>query len=194
MPLRRTQRSDGRHRPRWKDGSHEPVESTHANESRCQVALAELNPQTELLIDAPQLLARSHEHPVSTRDRPARTGADARIEESGAIGEVRLALRPYGRAFKPRFGGRDCVDSPTLYSRGCPAQGCGRRMVLGGTIGETTTTRARFPSHGSWSRSTSGSTTARFGRSVSNSAYTPRRKRWPSTPSPPSPPPAQRFP
>jgi hypothetical protein len=97
MPLRRTQRSDGRHRPRWKDGSHVHVESTHANESRCNEIALESNRQTEPLVTVPQLLERSHENNVSTRDRPARTGADARIEESAAMGEVRLALRPYGR-------------------------------------------------------------------------------------------------
>ncbi len=41
--------------------------------------------------------------PVSTRDRPARTGADVRIEESATNGEVCLALRPYRRASKLRF-------------------------------------------------------------------------------------------
>jgi hypothetical protein len=45
----------------------------------------------------------NHELNVSTRDRPARTGADARIEEPGAKGELRLALQPYGRQFKRRF-------------------------------------------------------------------------------------------
>ena len=103
MPLRRTKGSDDRPRPRWKDGSHDPVESTHTNASRCDGAALEPNPQTEPLVDAPQLLERSHEHGVSTRDRPARTGADARIEESAASGEFRLALRPYGRENKPPF-------------------------------------------------------------------------------------------
>jgi hypothetical protein len=97
MPLRRTQRSDGRQRPRWKDGSHVTVESTHANESRCDGIALEPNRQTEPLVTVPPLLERSHENKVSTRDRPAKTGADARIEESAAMGEVRLALRPYGR-------------------------------------------------------------------------------------------------
>ncbi len=76
------------------------VEITHADESRRDGVALELNLQTELLVDAPPLLGRSHEHKVSTRDRPARTGADARIEESVAIGEVRLALRPYARTNK----------------------------------------------------------------------------------------------
>ena len=102
MPLRRTERSDGRQRPRWKDGSHGFVESTHANESRCNEIALEPNLQTEPLVSAPPLLKRTHEQEVSTRDRLARTGADARIEESAAMGEVRLALRPYGR--KNRIG------------------------------------------------------------------------------------------
>jgi hypothetical protein len=106
MPLRRTQRSDGRQRPRWKDGSHVTVENAHANESRCDGIALEPNRQTEPLVTVPPLLERSHENKVSTRDRPAGTGADARIEESAAMGEVCLALRPYGRKKKLRF--RQC--------------------------------------------------------------------------------------
>jgi len=34
---------------------------------------------------------------TSTRGRPANAGADARMEEFGANGEVRLAILPYGR-------------------------------------------------------------------------------------------------
>ncbi len=98
MPLRRTKRSDGLQRPRWKDGSHDPVENKDAKESQCEVAL-EPNHQIELLVTVPLPLKRTHEHEVSTRDRPARTGADARIAESEANGEVRLALRPYGRKY-----------------------------------------------------------------------------------------------
>jgi hypothetical protein len=104
MPLRRTKRSNGRQRPRWKDGSHVPVENTHANESRCNEIALESNPQTEPLVTVPPLLKRNHESNVSTRDRIARAGADARIEEeSVANGELRLALRPYGRTYKLRF-------------------------------------------------------------------------------------------
>ena len=103
-PLRRTKRSNGRPRPRWKDGSHGFVESTHANESRCDEIALEPNRQTEPLVTVPQLLTRSDENNVSTRDRLARTGADARIEESAAMGEVCLALQPYGRAFRLRSG------------------------------------------------------------------------------------------
>jgi hypothetical protein len=102
-PLRRTKRSDGRQRPRWKDGSHVTVESTHANESRCNEIALEPNHQNEPLVTVLQLLKRNHENNVSTRDRLARTGADARIEESVVNGEVCLALRPYGREFKRCF-------------------------------------------------------------------------------------------
>jgi hypothetical protein len=81
------------------DPTHELVENTHANESRCDEVVFDPNLQTEPLVDVPQLLKRNHENQLSTRDRPARTGADARIEESAANGGVRLALRPYGREF-----------------------------------------------------------------------------------------------
>jgi hypothetical protein len=99
MPLRRTERSNGRPRPRWKDGSHELVESTHANESRYDEIALESNHQIESLVTTPLLFQRSHENHVSTRDRIAKAGADARIEESVANGEECLALRPYGRDF-----------------------------------------------------------------------------------------------
>ena len=71
--------------------------------NRGGVAL-ELNLHDESLVNTPQLLERGYENEVSTRDRLARTGADARIEESGAIGEVCLAIRPYGRYSSVRFG------------------------------------------------------------------------------------------
>ena len=43
------------------------------------------------------LLEWSDEHEVSTRDRLASTGADARIEASVTDGELRLPLPPAGR-------------------------------------------------------------------------------------------------
>jgi hypothetical protein len=103
MPLRRTKRSDGRHRPRWKDGSHAKVENTDAEQSRCDGLALESNTLNETLEKVQSLLDLNDELNVSTRDRPARTGADARIEGSVANGEVRLALRPYGRKFTLRF-------------------------------------------------------------------------------------------
>jgi len=102
-PLRRTKRSTGRPSPRWKEGSHEHVENEDAKGSRCNGTALKPNRQTEPLLTTPPLLEPSHEHPVSTRDRPARTGADVRIEASATNGEVCLALRPYGRASKLRF-------------------------------------------------------------------------------------------
>jgi hypothetical protein len=103
MPLRRTERSDGPKRPRWKDGSHAKVENTDAEQSRCDGLALEHEPLDEPLESVRSLLELNHEQEVSTRDRPARTGADARIEGSVANGEVRLATQPYGRRNKPRF-------------------------------------------------------------------------------------------
>jgi hypothetical protein len=85
------------------------VENTNAKESRCDGIALEPNRKTEPLVTLPPLLERSHENNVSTRDRLARTGADARIKESAAMGELRLALRPYGRQLKPGF--RQCPRS-----------------------------------------------------------------------------------
>ena len=70
------------------------MESTHANESRCDEIALEPNRQSEPLVTVSQLLKRSYEHEVSTRDRPARTGADARIEESAAMGKYVLRYDP----------------------------------------------------------------------------------------------------
>ena len=103
MPLRRTKRSDGRQRSRWKDGSHSHVENTDAEQSRCDGLAIEPNTRDERLEKVQSLLELNDELNVSTRDRPARTGADARIEGSVTNGEVRLALRPYGRQNKLRF-------------------------------------------------------------------------------------------
>jgi hypothetical protein len=128
MPLRRTQRSNGRPRPRWKDGSHFTVENTRANKSRCNEIALEPNRQTEPLVTVPQLLTRSDENNVSTRDRLARTGADARIKESAAMGELRLALRPYGRQLKLRF--RQCpIIGILLSSESGANQAQGRNSV-----------------------------------------------------------------
>src|SRR5882724_4725587 len=100
MPLRRTERSDGRTMPRWKDGSHvHDVESTRAHESR-RITVASERTLIERLGVTPWLLPRDHEPQSSTRERPAHAGADARMQESVATGDVRLAILPYGRAFK----------------------------------------------------------------------------------------------
>jgi hypothetical protein len=106
MPLRRTKRSDGRHRPRWKDGSHAKVENADAEQSRCDGLAIESNTRGEPLVRVQSLLELNDELNVSTRDRPARAGADARIGGSAAKGEVRLALQPYGRTFKTLWNDR----------------------------------------------------------------------------------------
>jgi len=97
MPRRSSKRSDGRHRPRWKDGSHFLVENTDAEQSRCDGLTLQSNTRNEPLETVQLLLELNHEHRVLTRDCLAKTGADARIEESEANGEVRLAVQPYGR-------------------------------------------------------------------------------------------------
>ncbi len=101
MPLRRTKRSDGRLRPRWKDGSHLAVENTNADQSQHRVTVDRAIPEPEPLMNVSLLLQRNHENQELTRDRLASAGADARIEESVANGEVRLALLPYGRQEAP---------------------------------------------------------------------------------------------
>ena len=115
MPLRRTERSDGPKRPRWKDGSHAKVENTDAERSRCDGLALEHDTLDEPLESVRLLLELNHEQEVSTRDRPARAGADARIEESVAKGGVRLATRPYGRTNKRGSGrrSRSLCQSPS---------------------------------------------------------------------------------
>jgi hypothetical protein len=103
MPRRSFKRSDGRQRPRWKDGSHFFVENTYAEQSRCDGLAFEPKLLNEHLDKVRPLLGPNVEQGVSTRDRPAKTGADAWIEESEAKGEVRLALQPYGRKIKRPF-------------------------------------------------------------------------------------------
>ncbi len=115
MPQGSSKRSNGRTRPGWKDGSHELVESTHANESRYDEIAFESNQLIKPLVNPPLLFQRSHENHISSRDRIAKTGADARIEESVANGEVRLAPQPYGRKIEPHFAtmfGYRCLEEP----------------------------------------------------------------------------------
>ena len=113
MPLRRTERSDGRVRPRWKDGSHVCVENTSAEKSPCAVIAPGIRSDTQLLVEISSSLRRGHGSPNSTRGRSADAGADARIEESAANGEVRLAILPYGKHLKSLFRSekRDYVKS-----------------------------------------------------------------------------------
>jgi hypothetical protein len=103
MPLRRTKRSDGRLRPRWKDGSHVHVEGTNAEQLPRRVTVSGATSQPESLVDVLLLLQRDYESYELTRGRPASAGADARIEEFAANGEVGLALLPYGKRINARF-------------------------------------------------------------------------------------------
>ncbi len=68
------------------------MESALANQSRCDCRVIELTTQTEQLVIVPPTLGRKYEPEVSTRDRRVKTGADVRIKELAAIGELRLAL------------------------------------------------------------------------------------------------------
>ena len=139
MPLRRTKRSDGHQRPRWKDGSHFAVENTDAEQSGCTGLAFELNFLSEPLKRVRPMLRPNHEHNVSTRDRPARTGADAQIEESVANGAVRLALRPYGRNFKLRFQhARISTDMTTKPRTGPTHPVPGKCSAISWTLSEFT--------------------------------------------------------
>ena len=66
------------------------MEDPPAHKSRCVCLPVDPTLQTRSLEGAPPILGRKHEPEVSTRDRRANTGADARIEEFEAIGEVRV--------------------------------------------------------------------------------------------------------
>ncbi len=100
MPLRRTKRSDGPLRPRWKDGSHVQVENSNAEQSQRRVTVNRAQSEPESLVNVSLLLQRNHENQELTRDRLASAGADARIKESVVNGEICLALLPYGRPDK----------------------------------------------------------------------------------------------
>ncbi len=97
------------HKKRWPTQAqmdvvpHDSVENRNANQSRCDGLIFESHLLDEPIGNDRPLLGPSPEHRISIRDCPARTGADARIEESEANGEVRLALRPHGSSFKRRF-------------------------------------------------------------------------------------------
>ena len=98
MPLRRTKGSDGPLRPRWKDGSHVHVENSNAEQSQHRVTVDRAIAEPEPPVNVSLLLRRDHESYELTRGRPASAGADARIEEFGVNGEMRLAILPYGRS------------------------------------------------------------------------------------------------
>src|SRR5690606_14589944 len=100
MPLHRTERSNGQTRPRWKDGSHDRVKNSAATRTP--------STGTDSLVCSPTESPTSFAPPprcepgrqTLTRGCRAHAGADARSEDSGAHGEVPLAILPYGRANK----------------------------------------------------------------------------------------------
>jgi hypothetical protein len=112
MPLRRTKRSDGRQRPRWKDGSHAKVENTDAEQSRCDGLAVEHDPLDEPLETVQSLLEMNDEPRVSTRDRPARTGADARYVKfpRGAPRRGDFKLRPTAPYSKNHAASREAAQ------------------------------------------------------------------------------------
>ena len=108
MPLPRTKRSDGRQRPRWVmvPTFMRTTQTPNIRDAMDLLSNPTLGASRSKKIQS--LLELNDELNVSTRDRPARTGADARIEGSEANGELRLALRPYGRKNKLRFQHHRC--------------------------------------------------------------------------------------
>ena len=105
MPLRRTERSDGQKRPRWKDGSHARVKNSNATRSPSTGPDSIVRFPTESPTTFASMPRCGPGRPSFTRGRRANAGADARIEESGAKGEVRLAILSCGRRFSATHEG-----------------------------------------------------------------------------------------
>ena len=129
MPLRRTERSDGRPRPRWKDGSHVPVESSTAETLPRRATAAGVHPEAETPVVAiPSPRKRYGSQSDFTRGRLDNAEADAWIAESEAHGEVRLAILPYGRRYKRDSCPRMRLMATLGWARGPTAgEGSGRR-------------------------------------------------------------------
>ena len=88
MPLRSTERSDGRNRPRWKDGSQPMVGERRARQP------------TDVAITETAAGMTAHET-VLARDRRWDAEADAGLQNRSWRGaQVRLAILPYGRGSK----------------------------------------------------------------------------------------------
>ena len=88
MPLRSTERSNGRKRPRWKGGTHFSVGDRQALAMTDAVNARNVNGKIE------------HEHDL-TRERRAVPKTDAGAKNKSARGaQVCLALLPYGRENK----------------------------------------------------------------------------------------------
>ncbi len=104
MPLRRTERSNGRKRPGWKDGSHACVKNSTAKRSPSTGPDSIVRFPTESSTAFASLPRCERGRPSFTRGSRAHAGADARIEGSEVHGQVRLAILPYGRRFKRDLG------------------------------------------------------------------------------------------
>ena len=88
MPLRSTERSNGRKRPRWKGGTHFSVGDRQALATTDAVNARNVNGKIE------------REHDL-TRERRGVPKADAGSQiDSRRDAEVCLAILPYGRCFK----------------------------------------------------------------------------------------------
>ena len=135
MPLHRTERSDGHKRPRWKDGSHLRVKNSAATRTPSTVDDSFVSSRAEPPTPDVPLPRHARGRPILTRGCQANAGADARIEESEAHGEVRLAILPYGRRVKLVF--RDVrevafcqlrrVGGRLIHPRAYPRSGPGSR-------------------------------------------------------------------
>jgi len=89
MPLRSTERSDGRQRPGWKAGSQFETGEQILARTTSDVAIT----------DRTAWMTNRAEQPA--RDRPLNAEADAGSQtESRRDAEVRLAILPYGREMK----------------------------------------------------------------------------------------------
>ena len=88
MPLRSTERSDGRNRPRWKDGSQPKVGEQQARQP------------TDVAITDNAAGMTAHETELA-RDRRWDAEADAGLQKRSWRGaQMRLAILPYGRNSK----------------------------------------------------------------------------------------------
>ena len=103
MALRRTERSNGRKRPGWKDGSHARVKNSTAKRSPSAGPDSIVRSPTGSPTTLAPMPRREPGRPIFTRGCRAHAGADARIEDAEACGQLRLAFLPYGRRFKRVF-------------------------------------------------------------------------------------------
>ena len=99
MPLRRTKRSNGRQRPRWKDGSHLAVVTRAARSSpRHATVRTTVTDQREppaAMLPTPEIAPKTSFS--SRRNLRWCAGADAGLHNQRRTENSRLAIRPYGK-------------------------------------------------------------------------------------------------